>query len=302
MPSGSWIPGLRGSRPGGERALAVMAELILRYRTLGAFVVYFALVFLWLFADRQGTHRQLGAVSSTSLRLGAAAETAAAAGVLNVARFWERYVHLIHVERENEHLRRELDRLREENARLVGVMQENARLRAMVGFREANPAMELLPARVTSRDVTSYFRVTRLHLWVDDPRVHPGLPVVSSAGLVGQITEVHGRTASVLLAVDARSSVDVIVQRNRARGVLQGVGYDNAYTSRLAYLLRRERVEEGDVVVTSGQGGRFPPDLLVGRIVRVDHQSQGLFQDVHVEPAVDFGRLEEVYVLLQSER
>jgi rod shape-determining protein MreC len=176
-------------------------------------------------------------------------------------------------------------------------MQENARLREMVGFEETHPELQLVPAEVVARDINPYFRVTKIRIDAQSHRIRNHMPVVSSAGLVGQISEVDGRFAEVLLTVDPRSSIDVIVQRNRARGLLRGVGHENDYHGELSYLLRREEVHEGDIIVTSGMGDRFPPHLLVGRIESIQEQSYGLFQQVRVAPAVDFTRLEEVFVV-----
>lgn len=278
-----------------------MFDLFKRHRTAILLVFYLGLAFVLLLADRREP-RRLDAPSQLGARAQLHALDVISHGSGAFGRFWASFTELLEVREENERLRAELERLQEEHARLVGVMQENARLRALTGFQEAHPNFELLPARVISRDTTRYFRVVSLRLRADDPRVQPGQPVLSSAGLVGQVVEVNGPFANVMLTVDPRSSVDVIVQRNRARGIVQGIGYDNAYTSRVAYLLRREEVREGDLVVTSGVGGAFPPELVVGRIARVERGQQGLFQEVRVEPAVDFGRLEEVFILLTGLR
>ena len=146
--------------------------------------------------------------------------------------------------------------------------------------------------------MSRFFRVTSVRLDARDARVEPGQPVVSSAGVVGYVNDVSGRYAEVTLAVDPRASIDVLVQRNRARGVIQGLGRDDDYTSRIAYLMRRDAVRPGDVVVTSGMGGRFPADLVVGRVAGVDDSTAGMFQEVRVEPAVDFARLEEVFIVV----
>lgn len=241
---------------------------------------------------------ELGIVGTSVLQVSNAAEDLTHYGLAGVGEAWDDYLDLVAVRRENERLRGELDRLRDEHTRLLGVLQENARLRQMVGFAEAHPQLDLIPARVVAKDVSPFFRVTSIRLDARDSRVRIGMPVVASAGVVGHIDQVAGDYAEVVLAVDPRSRVDVLVQHNRARGVLQGLGHDDDYGARIAYLLRRDEVAVGDVVVTSGMGGRFPPDLVVGRIARVDRRAYGLFQEVEVEPSVDFSRLEEVFIVV----
>jgi rod shape-determining protein MreC len=231
-----------------------------------------------------------------------ATRDASSLGLAAVGSFWDQYVDLVGVRAENQQLRVELERLREEHARLLGVMQENARLRNMVGFMEAYPTLQVVPARIIGRDVSPFFRVTSIRIQVDPARVEEGMPVVASAGVVGHVSQVEGAWAEVVLAVDPRSSIDVIVQRNRARGIANGLGHADDYHSRIAYLLRRDQVRIGDVVVTSGVGGRFPPDLVVGRVASVPAAEFGMFQEVVLEPAVDFSRLEEVFVIVDEVR
>lgn len=240
----------------------------------------------------------LGVAGTTVYQGTAAVEDATHYAIGGIGTFWDDYLDLVDVRRQNEALRAELDRIRDEHTRLLGVMQENARLRAMVGFQEAHPQLELVAARVVAKDLSPFFRVVSIRLDVRDARIAPGMPVVSSAGVVGHVAEVAGGYAEVMLAVDPRSSIDVLIQHNRARGVLQGLGHSDDYRARLAYLLRRDAARVGDVLVTSGMGGRYPAELVVGRVVEVREQSYGLFQEVDVEPAVDFSRLEEVFIVV----
>lgn len=279
-----------------------MYELLKKYRTPWLLGLYVLVAFGLVLAERRAEPGTLGAAGAFVFRGSAGVEDLIHTGSGGLGRFWDQYLDLVAVREENERLRRELDRVRDEHARLLGVMQENARLRALVGFADAYPTLELEPARVIAKDVTPFFRVITLRIDASGGRIDAGMPVVASAGVVGYVSEVSGRYAQVLLAVDPRSSIDVLVQRNRARGVLVGNGHDNDYTSSISYLLARDEVAPGDVVVTSGMGGRFPPDLVVGRIATVDEREAGIFQQVTVEPAVDFSRVEEVFVVVGDGR
>lgn len=237
-------------------------------------------------------------VGSVLLRGATLGERAGAGAAAPATGFIERFRDAGRARAEADALAKEVARTREENARLAGILQENARLRAMVGFAAAHPRLDLVPAKVVGADITPWFRVLTLTVNAGSPRVAVGQAVVSSAGVVGTVREVAGGVVQVTLAVDPRSSIDVVVQRNRARGVVQGLGHPNDYLSRVAYLLRRDEVREGDLLVTSGIGGKFPPDLVVGRISKMAPAKQGLFQEALAEPAVDFGRLEEVFIIV----
>ena len=273
-----------------------------RQRRILIVVAIFALtgLFLTLF-ERGEPVRDPGPFTAISLQGSGAWQLGLATSLNGASGWWDRHMHLVNVEEENQRLRRELARANEERARLLGVMQENARLRALVGFEETHPQFQLVPAKVIARDANEFFRVLSIRLDIGSARVRAEMPVVSSTGLVGQIETVDGRYAQVLLTVDKRSSIDIVAQRNRTRGILTGEGNAHDYLARIGYLLRRDEVRVGDTLVTSGMGGMMPADLVVGTVSEVNERSYGMYQDVRVEPAVDFSRLEEVFVIT-SER
>jgi rod shape-determining protein MreC len=274
-----------------------MLELLFRHRRPLLVLLLLLQPITLIMLGRRTDEPDLGLVGSASMRAVAGVQNLLFEGLGGLSDLWDRYVRLVGVAEENARLRREVARLEEERVRLLGVMQENARLRALVGFQVANPNLVLRPAHVIAKDVTPYFRVVRLRLDAGEGVAEPGMPVVAAAGLVGQVISVTGDYCDVMLTVDPQSSIDVLVQRNRARGVLRGNGHDNDYTSRIAYLMQRDEVRVGDVVVTSGLAGRFPRELVVGHIIEVEQSSPGLFQEVVVRPAVDFSRLEEVFLI-----
>lgn len=201
---------------------------------------------------------------------------------------------------ENEALQQEVDRLREENTRLIGVLQENSRLREMVGFQNDRPEFELAPARVVGRDITPYFRVEKIRIDADID-LQPRMPVVAPDGVVGQIHRVYDGYADVVLVADPRSRIDAVSQRNRAPGIIEGLGHETDYRARMAYTEERDEVRAGDTLVTSGMGSIFPRELRIGSVAEVDRDEERLMQDVVVEPAVDFSRLEEVFVITDLE-
>lgn len=197
---------------------------------------------------------------------------------------------------ENKQLREEVAKLREEKSRLIGVLQENARLREEVGFRAKYPEFELAAARVIGRDITPYFRVLRLKLETT-AELKPRQAVVVAGGVVGQIHEVYGNYADVIIVSDPRSRIDAVSQRNRAPGIVMGLGHESDYLAEVSYLNQKDLVRPGDVMVTGGKGGVFPRELVIGTVSAVRSARRGLFQEVRLEPAVDFSRLEEVFII-----
>ncbi len=214
----------------------------------------------------------------------------------------QEYTYLVDVRRENDRLSYENARLQQEVKNLEALDRENARLRQLLVLREELPG-EAVSARVIAKDISPLFRVIRVRLDRGrDDRVTAGMPVVSTEGLVGQISRVYDRYADVLLTVDDGSKVDVVVQRTGSRGMLHGTGESENYKARIQYLLRADEVQVGDLVITSGLGRRFPPNLPVGTISNVEKRDFGLYQLAELTPAVNFSRLEEVFILTAGAR
>ena len=273
-----------------------MHELLKRYQTICVIILSLALPIIVLVISHGDRQKNIIGQTTTGTAL-AFVQNHHDYLVGNAAGLWDTYIDLIHTKRENEELRLENARLREENIGLQGILQQNARLLKLVGFKQERPIYDLEPARVIAADISPYFRVLRIRIEAQSDAIRPEMPVVSSEGLVGRIERVNGRYCDVMLTIDPRSKVDVLTNLNRSRGILSGMGDEKTYHARLSYLLRRDEVEEGELVVTSGRAGTFPKELPVGRITAIDSQDFGLYQNVTVTPLVDFSRLEEVYII-----
>ena len=224
-----------------------MFDLLVRYRNLLLVTLLIIQPLILILLSRQAEEQQVGPLGNVLLQTLSNGQNAAYQAVGGIGDFWDDYIRLVDVNRENQRLRTEVNRLDEERVRLIGVMQENARLRELLEFQGAHPNLSLRPAHVIAKDNTPYFRVIRIRLDVGDTIVRSGMPVVASSGLVGQITEVTGDYCVVMLTMDSNSRVDVLVQRTRARGMVEGLGHDDDYNGRIAYLLARDEVQIGDV-------------------------------------------------------
>ena len=272
-----------------------------RFRDAAICVVLLALPFFVLRANLRDPGKTTG-VDRTLLQLSAPFQYAATQLALGVSSIVQEYVYLIEVKRDNDRLREENARLRETAFRLTAQSEENHRLRKLLALREQLGGTTL-SAQVISKEVRSYFRVIRLRLDRGErDRVKDGMPVITADGLVGQIRRTAGRYSDVLLVADKSSAIDVVVQRTGARGMLKGTGSEEHYACRLEYLSREDDVQEGDLVVTSGLGQRFPASILVGRIHKVTKKESGLYQEAMVTPAVSFSHLEEVLVMTAGSR
>jgi rod shape-determining protein MreC len=268
-----------------------------RARELVIVAMLLALPVLFLRANLKSPS-ELNLLDRIVLRISAPIE----AGLTFIARglghAWSRYVYLVHVTDDNARLREENEKLRSELSR---ARQESVRgedLEQLLHLR-AGLTVETAAARVVGAETSAYFRVLRVRLDHGDAVVRPGMPVISTSGVVGRVQRVFGPYSDVLLATDPKSSIDIVVPRTGGRGVLKGVPGTDGYRTRLEYLLRSDDVAVGDAVTTSGLGA-FPRDLRVGTISKITKADFGLYQEAEVAPAVDFSRLEQVLIVLTA--
>lgn len=270
-----------------------------RARELVIVTTLLALPVLFLRANL--TDREhLNALDRVILRISAplqAALTAIAGGVSTV---WRRYIALVHVKTDNARLADENARLKVELAAAQIAASRTGELEKLLGLR-ASLQFDTLAAHVIAVETSSFFRVVRIKLDRGDEQVKPGMAVLASAGVVGRVQRVFGSYCDVLLATDPKSSIDVVVARTGGRGVLKGIAGSDRYRTRIEYLERRDEAAAGDVVVTSGLSASFPRDLAIGRITKVDKRGFGLYQEAEVQPAVDFGKLHDVLVVVPRE-
>jgi len=207
-----------------------------------------------------------------------------------VVSLWRSVIELVGARNENVVLRVRVQQLEQEMDRRSELDIENARLRGLLDFRRTLQG-DVLTARIIGRDATGLARTLVIDRGEADGVVK-GAAALAPQGVVGQIFLASRHAARILLISDHNSGVDAVVERTRARGIVQGT-VDGCG---LKYVKRTEDVQVGDTVVTSGLDGIFPKGLPVGTVVSVDKRGQGLFQSAEVTPRVDFDRLEEVLV------
>jgi rod shape-determining protein MreC len=207
---------------------------------------------------------------------------------------WSGYVSLVDVKEQNEALRLDLARAREENLQLEEALVASGRLERIAAMREEFE-IPMLPAQLVGVDVSAWFRSAL----VDRGRTHgvrSGMPVISDNGLVGLVTATSRRAAKVMLLVDRQSALDGVVQRSRARGIVRGAQNDELV---FEFVARQGDVEVGDVLITSGLGGVYPKGLRIGEVTHVSPSDAQMLQTATIRPAVDFGRLEQVFLMLR---
>lgn len=195
---------------------------------------------------------------------------------------------------------RRVANLERENALLAGrssryqaILDENDRLRALF---ESNPrsrssavAAQLIGESIEPREVV-----------IDKGRrdgVRLGAPVVDAYGLFGQVIEALPFSARVLLVTDPSHAVPVHASRNNVRAIAAGIGPDSLALTHAPITLD---IREGDLLVTSGLGGRFPGGYPVGTVKSVVRDATETFASIVVKPQAALDRSRHLLVLLQE--
>jgi rod shape-determining protein MreC len=267
-----------------------------RYRDIVLVILLLAVPFFFLRASIRNPEN-LNAIDRALLRISAPVEYFVSALARAASTLLSGYVYLVDVKGDNNKLAYENARLRAEVRRLSAAESESRRLRRLVGLRETTKT-ETVSAVVVGKDITEYFRVAHLVLDNPAPGIRPNMPVIALDGTVGTVQRIAGERVDVQLAVDSGFGVDVVVERTGARGFVRGVGDLSRYIVRVDYVQRTDEVAQGDVLVTSGFGCRFPKGIPVAKVTEVVKRDFGIYQQVEAEPMVDFSRLDEVLIVL----
>ncbi len=196
---------------------------------------------------------------------------------------------LIH---ENRDLRREVEDLRLRLLRFDDLGGEMARLGEAVQYA-ASPMGEIRAADVVYVDHASWLRTLVLYSGTAPARINQ--PVLSPAGLVGRVVVAAGPYAKVQLITDRAAAVGAMDLRNRRQGVVRGSG-DASDSLELDYVPLQAEIRPGDRIVTAGIDGVYPRGIPVGTVAAVEPGGQ-LFHRIRLVPAVDFGALDQVYLL-----
>ncbi len=181
--------------------------------------------------------------------------------------------------------------------RMAALEAENARLRALLDSTE-KVGDSILIAEIVSVDMNPYRNMIVVNKGGQNG-VFVGQPLIDADGIVGQITRDRHFTAEAMLVTDVDHALPVELARNRLRTIAVGTGELDRLS--LPFLPSNADVREGDLLVSSGLGGTFPPGYPVGTVRRVEGITGQPFLEIDAEPAAALNRIREV-LLLQKEQ
>ncbi len=195
---------------------------------------------------------------------------------------------------ETVHLKEENQKLLAENVKLKEVQRENDFLRKQMNI-PLSKKLNLRLAGVISRDPENFGNYIIINAGKKQGVEEKQAVIVAGGILIGQITEVFDNSSKAMLLTDSQSSVSVITQQTRIVGIAKGkygVGVLMEMVS------QNEKIESGEIVITSGIGGKIPPGLVVGKVKNVEESDSEIFKKIVLEQLADFRKIEKVFVIL----
>ena len=205
-----------------------------------------------------------------------------------------------YLHKQNRQLREEVELLRAQNLTASEYASENQRLRALLGYKQVAIQFDLVAAGVIGRESVTWSGVITINRGTVDG-VANNMAVVTEMGLVGHVLEAGANTSKVQLILDPRSSVGTLVQRadSRVAGIVEG-DMNNPTHPRMVNIPKDADVQVEDAVVTSGFGGVYPKGIVVGKIKEIHNDEGGLLKYGVIETSVNFEKLEDVAVIVNS--
>lgn len=197
----------------------------------------------------------------------------------------------------NASLEEALAQFQSELVELREIASDYERLAELLDYTTRSENQEYVTADVINVDQTGLRRTIVVNRGARDG-VAVGMPVVTGQGLVGRVLEVSANAARVLLITDRDSAVSARLQTTRVQGSLRGQLSGNL---RMTMIPLGDVVQVGDLVITSGLGGNFPPDIPIGIVTSTQQLEFELFQEAEVTSLNNFDTLEFVLVMTSFE-
>lgn len=210
-----------------------------------------------------------------------------------VTSFFDNLSDVQSLQARNADLEKALVSFQSEIVELREIKADYQRLAALNDYRGANPDRQYVAATVIARDTTGFLRTITIDRGTRDG-ITVGMPVVTELGLIGRVYRVAATDAQVQLVTDVNSFVNARLQTSRAEGTIGGTASGEL---QMSFIALTDQVKDGDSVVTSGVGGKFPRGLLIGQVTSSQIDASRLFQEAQVRSLVDFNRLEIVLVI-----
>ncbi|HKL19430.1 MAG TPA: rod shape-determining protein MreC [Halalkalibaculum sp.] len=194
----------------------------------------------------------------------------------------------------NTYLRKQNVLLLDELSRLRAAEQENRELRSLLQFTRTSN-LSLYPIRIVGKEINQINNSLTIDAGTKN-EIKPGMPVVSSEGLVGKVILSAPGYSQVMPYLNTLFRVSAKLQNSNAFGIVSWDG-ESIYELQLNHVPQTIPVDTGEVVVTSGYSNQYPPDIPIGRVIRVEPQPGKETQNIYIRPFVNLYDIAKGFVV-----
>lgn len=238
-----------------------------------------------------GIANLFGAVATPMQKVSTVVTNNAQTGLSNATRSYDDLVA------ENEQLKKQVNDLNQQLVDYYDYKQENEQLRNYLGLKKDHPDYQLVSAAVIGRDPNNLF-----HTFTVDKGSNTGIkvndPVITDKGVVGWVSKVNAMYCQVTTILSPDTGIAAVDKINRESGVISSnLQLTDQGLIKLGLLETGTTVKNGDLIVTSGIGGKFPKDLLIGKAVEVKNEENDVSLYATVDPFVDIKSVRDVVII-----
>ena len=272
-------------------------ELLLRYRVI---IVFFFLSFFCLFSLTVNPNPFTSFVENTSQMVIYPFQKVYNYIPSSLANFWENVMELRDIKKKLKYYKDQVHNYESKDRELLDLKRENQRLSRLLKVKKFI-SYDSISAKVFSKNPDNWFKTLIIDKGVRDG-VQNNMPVITYQEEVGQEVVV-GKTCRVSSSLSKvipfnalGMKIGVKFKKNNSPGLLSSLAGDSEICL-MDYVNKNIYIEKGDEIVTSGQGGIFPPGLLVGKVFKKKMTVSSTCQTILVRPVVDYSLLENVFII-----
>lgn len=208
------------------------------------------------------------------------------------------------VKKENETLKSKNSQLKQKAAAYDSLKNENAELKRMFKFKEEHSQYDYVGGDIVLKSGSGILKGYVINKGTKDG-VKPGMAVINDAGLIGKVTSAANNYCKIETISSENVSVAALIQRTQVNDCIVTGYTDNADKSKnlaiLTMLPLNSDIKEGDTIVTSGIGSDYPKDIIIGKVTSVEDNKGKMEREAIIEPAVDFTRLQRVFIVVPKD-